>query len=701
MAWPQLENAEALVRNARHNGRFGGVRLPIVTVVSGFLWQLSSPVVALIWFVAMLLVERAATLLRERLSKGAMQYALAHLMSLTAMSALWVCFGLLLWRSDTELGRTAATIGLLTTALYGALGGQKDWRAGAILTTPPLIALFALVSWHAWSHWSVFEALVSTLATFGACVSVLAAARALNQSDATLARANRSLEQISARLADSMDLLEETSSLAEVGGWRLDLRTNQLEWTAQTRQIHEVDERFVPTLENALDFYTAESRPKFEAAVALAGETGQAWDMELQIRTARGNERWVRAVGRATIVDGVAINLHGVFADITSRVQLEEGLRQAQRLESVGRLAGGIAHDFNNVLTAVLNSADLLQTTKQDDPRYNKLVDTILKATERASSLTRGLLAFSRQQLLTPRPTDLNKAIAEAANLVSALIPSDIRLMLDFHSSEVTALLDPNQLNSALINLAVNAKDAMPAGGILRLSTKVESRAGAEFGVITVSDTGAGIDPAHLSQVFEPFFTTKSGDGGTGLGLSMVHGFVTQSGGEVAVQSSPGAGTTFTLTFPLMREHKEAPASSKPVGGKNGASVGLSILLVDDDELIRDALALSLRDKGHIVVTAPDGPRALQLYDEGVFDVVIADVVLTAQMSGPQLAEVLQERNPRLNTVLVSGYTHDKLTGTGRLAPGVSFLQKPFSIDALTAHLASLQVGSQASRATG
>lgn len=168
MAWPQLENAEALVRNARHNARFGGVRLPIVTVVSGFLWQLSSPLVALIWFAAMLLVERVATLLRERLSKGAMQYALAHLMSLAAMSALWVCFGLLLWRSDTELGRIAATIGLLTTALYGALGGQKDWRAGAILTTPPLIALFALVSWHAWSHWPVFEALVSTLATFGA-----------------------------------------------------------------------------------------------------------------------------------------------------------------------------------------------------------------------------------------------------------------------------------------------------------------------------------------------------------------------------------------------------------------------------------------------------------------------------------------------------------------------------------------------------
>ncbi|MBK8544796.1 MAG: response regulator [Caulobacteraceae bacterium] len=467
------------------------------------------------------------------------------------------------------------------------------------------------------------------------------------------------------------------------------------DWTAQTRQIHDVDESFTPTLEAALGFYTPDSRSRIEKAFAEGAEKDGGWDLELQIRSARGVDKWVRANGRATIVDGAPTEVLGAIADISQRVRLEEGLRQAQKLEAIGRLAGGVAHDFNNVLTAIVNSADLLHSARNDDERRATLVAIILKAAERATGLTRNLLAFSRQQVLTPKPTDLNTAITEAAELLAALIPSDICVVVECHNDEVLALLDPTQLCSALVNLAVNARDAMPRGGTLRLRATIRNEVAADFAVIIVADTGAGIDPAVATNIFDPFFTTKSGDGGTGLGLAMVHGFVTQSGGSISVDSAPGIGTTFALSFPLLAERQDIAASrsEEPVAPQPLA--GARILLVDDDELVRDALAISLCDEGYSVVTAADGPQALQLYEDGTeFDLVVADVVLTTAMSGPLLAQMLLERNPSLKTVLVSGYTRDKLTETGRLPAGVSFLQKPFAMETLASHMAELKIGS-------
>lgn len=688
MAWPTLDNSEALQENARHNARFSAVRLPLIIIVSGFLWQLNTPAVAIAWTAVMLVVEGFATYVRGRLIVGQLEFGLLHVLTLAVMSGLWACLGLLLWQSDTELGRIAATIGLLTTALYGALGGQKDLRPAAILMVPPLLTLFLLASWHAFTHWPVVAAFLSSLGTLAACASVLVCAWALNRSDTTLDRANRELAQLAERLADNTALLEETSAIARVGGWRLDLTTGKLTWTTQTRRIHEVDDAFQPTLESALGFYAPPSRPIIEKAVAAATQNGDGWDLELQIRTARGVDKWVRANGRATLVDGIPVTLHGVFADISERVTLEEGLRQAQRLESVGRLAGGVAHDFNNVLTAIGNSAQLLRSANQVDARHAQLVANILTAAERAAGLTRNLLTFSRQQPLAPRLTDLNVAITEVAGLLTALIPTDIQVTLDPSPGKIFALLDPAQLSSALINLALNANDAMSGGGVLRLSTGTKSNSG----VITVSDSGRGIDPSIASRIFDPFFTTKRESGGTGLGLAMVHGFVTQSGGSISVDSTLGVGTTFTLSFPLVADQLETTPQKQNTAAPS-VLAGARILLVDDDDLVRDALAMSLLDAGYCVVTAVDGPRALQVYGEGTgFDLVIADVVLTPAMSGPQLSEALRAKNASLKIVLVSGYTQDKLTDTGRLPPGVSFLQKPFSIETLAAHLAELSI---------
>jgi two-component system, cell cycle sensor histidine kinase and response regulator CckA len=696
MAWPKLDNTDALARNARHNARFSAVRLPLVIIVSGFLWQLVAPAVALTWAAAMLIAERVATYVRGRLARGEAEFAFPHLLTLALMSAIWVCFGLLLWRSDTELGRLAATIGLLSTALYGALGGQKDLRPATIVALPALCTLFVLFVWHAWTHWPPLEAVISTLATLGACASVMICAWALNQSDTTLERANRELEQAASQLAHNADLLEEMSAMAQAGGWRLDLKTGKLDWTAQTKRIHDVADSYTPTLEDALAFYTPDSRTRIQKAVEDAIESGIGWDLELQIRSARGVVKWVHANGKATIVDGAPIELLGAFGDISQRVHLEEELRQAQKLEAIGRLAGGIAHDFNNVLSAILNAANLLQNATPDDARSAQLVAIILKATERASDLTSNLLAFSRQQVLAPKPTNLNTAITEAAALLAVLMPSDISIVVERHTEDVLALLDPGQLSSALVNLAINAKDAMPEGGALRMRASVRRDQGADFGVIAIADTGTGIDPTIQSNIFDPFFTTKSADGGTGLGLAMVHGFVTQSGGNISVDSPAGAGTTFTLCFPLLAGRSETAAPANAGAPGTSPLAGARVLLVDDDELVRAALALALRDEGCSVVEAMDGPEALRLYGDGSdFDLVVADVVLTSAMSGPQLTQALMAQNPSSRAVLISGYARDKLTESGRLPAGVSFLQKPFSTQKLASHLADLKVSSQ------
>ncbi|WP_395644810.1 ATP-binding protein [Terricaulis sp.] len=692
----QLHDVDALISSARHNARFSAVRLPIIIIVGAFLWQLSSPIIAIAWTVVILLVERVATFARGRLIQEQASFAALHLITLAAMSVLWVLLGVLLWASNTEVGRMAAIIALLTTALYGVLAGQQDLRVAATLTLRPLAALFLLVGWHAWVQWPAVQALIGTLALLASCASVIVCAIALNRSGAGADRSKRELEKLTGELSENMALLEETSTMADVGGWRLDLRSGDLRWTAGIKRILDVGPSFRPSIEAGLRFYVPGSREQLERAVEAAAKSGKGWDLELEICSARGVRKWVRTTGRATRVEGAIVCLIGAVVDISHRVRIESSLRQAQRLESVGRLAGGVAHDFNNVLTAIVNSASLLQAMPREDARHGMLVETILKAAERANGLTRNLLAFSRQQVLAPEPTDLNDAITEASELLALLLPKDIRLVTERHAYPVLVSVDPHQLSSALVNLAVNARDSMPQGGTLRLSC-AERRSEGAWGVVTVADTGVGIAPAVAAHIFDPFFTTKGAQGGTGLGLAMVHGFATQSGGDVSVESAVGAGTTFTLRFPLLHgQQRDAPASRKlkPAPAAQTPQ-SARVLLVDDDELVRDALALSLRDKGYNVVTAADGPSAVSLYgDGGEFDLVVTDVVLTAEMPGPQLVQTLRARNSALKTILVSGYTQDKLTETGRLAPGVSFLSKPFSVETLIAHMATLQIRS-------
>lgn len=673
-----LARPQSLIRSAQYNARFGWVRLPTIVVVAALLGAVHGWMIAALWTAAMVMCERVSTGFRTRLITGDAGAALAHLASLGCMSALWVAWGVLLWNSNAEVGRLAAVIGLLTTALYGAISGLKDFRVAAILSVPPLMALIVLVALYGATHWNEPLAIISTLATLGAGVSIFVCARAMHQSNAALEESNSELARTSAALTASNRFLEEMSTIARTGGWWFDLHTRKLEWTSATKQIFGVAPDFNPDLFNIREFCIGGTLETLETATRLAFERNQDYDIEIQIRTPAGEEKWVRVNGKVLFEDGRANVIMGASTDITERVRLEQKLRQAQKLEAVGLLTGGIAHDFNNTLTAILSSANALKSSP--DPRTVSLASTIERAAERGGDLTRKLMAFSGQQVLCANTVSLNDVVRDTMELATPGLRSDLSLKLVLCDEPLLASLDGSQLTHALLNLAINAADAMPTGGDLTLRTG-RSPDGRVF--VEVADSGAGIPEAILDKIFDPFFTTKPVGLGSGLGLSMVHGFVSQSGGRIDVETAEGAGTTFRLSFPAAESGvpvQEAIAPPKDVRSDD-TFLNRTVLVVDDDPLVRDSIALSLRDRGCTVVVAEDGPSALEKAGGLQLHLAVVDVVLTKDMSGPQLAAALRVDHPATPVLLTSGYVQGTPLPEGDL--GVQFLQKPFSADAL------------------
>lgn len=671
----EISNLQALVRNAQHNARFAWVRLPVIAIVAGFVWRLCGAEIALTWLSVMLLTERISAYCRTRLSLGDAKFAYPHLISLAVMSGLWVCFGVLVWSSDTELGRIAACIGLLTTALYGALSGQKDPRPATILAAPALIALFVLVSHHAWTTWAPVEALVSSLATFGAGASIFFCTRALNLADAAHERAMQQLQR-------NALLLEETSSVAEVGGWRYDLKAGTLEWTEQALRILGVNHGQAFCANDAFALLTPASQQIVLTAIAEPATPPEGWDVELEITTPAGARKWLRATAKTTGQDERAEALIGSVADITRRKQLETDLHHAQKLESIGRLTGGLAHDFNNILTAIVNATDSLE--RSNEKRVLEAAHVINKASERASELTGKLLAFSRQQVLHPVTIDINAALSDMRSLISSALRRGVVLELDLAPAPLLTTLDSGQLTNAVLNLALNASDAMPDGGRIILSTRGEG----DWVVLDVADTGIGMSTTHVARIFEPFFTTKPAGVGTGLGLAMVHGFITQSGGAVSVTSAPNKGSVFSLRFPRAPADAALAAVQTQPSFEDQSGAGGRVLLVDDDNLVREALTVALRARGFDVVAAQSGAEALSLFKPGAHDFAVVDVVLGQGLSGGDLIEQLRARDGALRALLVSGYTFNC-----DLPQGVDFLAKPFSVDALAARLHAMARG--------
>ncbi len=379
--------------------------------------------------------------------------------------------------------------------------------------------------------------------------------------------------------------------------------------------------------------------------------------------------------------------------DVTREREMESQLRQAQKMEAVGRLAGGVAHDFNNLLTAISGYSDLLLVRLSAHDPVRREVEEIRKASDRAASLTRQLLAFSRRQVLQPRVLDLNAVVADMNSMVRRLIGEDIDLVVVPGAGLWRVKADPGQIEQVIVNLAVNARDAMPGGGRLTIDTSnAEVAAPSDaarlslppgpYAVLTVADTGEGMTAETISHIFEPFFTTKEAGKGTGLGLATVYGIVAQSGGAIDVASAPGRGTSFRVYLPRVEAEAEPPAPV--VRGAEDHRGTETILLVEDEDAVRTLVLTILKRKGYAVLTARNGGEALLVCERhsGRIELMVTDVVMPG-MGGPDLARRLSPLRPGMKTLYMSGYTDDEIVHPGDLEPGTHYIQKPFTPDAL------------------
>jgi PAS domain S-box-containing protein len=420
---------------------------------------------------------------------------------------------------------------------------------------------------------------------------------------------------------------------------------------------------------------------------------GQAVD-ELRFRHRDGTWHWIRCELRLLRDPaGQPLEVVGSWSDITARKVLEAQFHQAQKMEAFGQLAGGVAHDFNNMLTIINGYSDLLlQRLAPGDPSRD-LAAEIHKAGERSASLTRQLLAFSRQQILAPRLLDLNAVITDTEKMLHRLIGEDVRIVTTLEPSLWAVWADPGQIDQVLINLAVNARDAMPLGGRLTIETQnveldetyVRTHADARAGRhvrLSVTDTGTGIAPELMGKIFEPFFTTKGVGKGTGLGLATVYGIVRQSGGHIGVYSEVGIGTSFKVYLPWA-EHAIPEANIRPVPPAAERRTE-TVLLAEDEEEVRAFIHHVLTECGYTVLTAADGNEAVALADRhvGPIHLLITDVVMPGT-GGRAVAERLAERHAGMQVLFVSGYTDDSVIRHGVLPEGASFLQKPFTSVAL------------------
>ncbi|HEU5171269.1 MAG TPA: PAS domain S-box protein, partial [Gemmatimonadales bacterium] len=438
-------------------------------------------------------------------------------------------------------------------------------------------------------------------------------------------------------------------------------------------------------------------------------ERGLGHNFEYRFATADGRYLWLRDIVSVVVEDGRPVRLRGIMVDVTAakaaeqeRRLLEAQLHQAQRMEAIGRLAGGVAHDFNNLLTAIFGGLELaLEAVPENSPARGDLAD-VRQAATRAAALTRQLLAFGRRQVLQPRALSLNAVIADAETLWRRLVGERIVIETVLDPRLGAVRVDVGQIEQVLLNLVVNARDAMPAGGTITVETReveVDARLAAQcagitpgrYVAVTVRDTGQGMDAATRVRIFEPFFTTKGVGQGTGLGLAVVHGIVTQSGGAVRVDSAPGQGAAFAVLLPRVEGEGAAadePAAESVPRGRE------TILLVEDEDTVRNATRRILERHGYRVLEARDGADALVVWRESGphIDLVITDVQMP-ELGGGELAAVLRRDRPELPVVFTSGYASDEVAALELRDGRTTFLPKPFEFGGLVRAVQSVLAG--------
>jgi len=503
------------------------------------------------------------------------------------------------------------------------------------------------------------------------------------------------LKQAKEALGESEARLERAQEIAGIGSWELDIGSERYLWSKEMYRIRGVaPETFDPNVDNVPALVHPDDRElmqrmRFEL---MAGHDVDARDARI-IRP-DGEVRMLRVEGRAVRdPDGTIRRLAGTMQDITERRLIERQLSQAQKMEAIGNLTGGMAHDFNNGLGVIIGNLDLLERMVEPDGTAAEVCTEAREAAVRCAELIRGLLAFARRQPLQPRETDVNTLVKDTARLLGRTLGEDIAVNLTLNGTLWPALADAAQLEAALVNLAMNARDAMPKGGQLRIATRnaqldadyaalhPEATPG-DYVLIEVSDTGTGIAPEIVGRIFEPFFTTKEIGKGSGLGLAMVFGFAKQSGGNLDVYSEPGLGTTFRIYLP--RAQASDPAEEAASGRRPAVGGDETVLLVEDNPQLRKVAARQLSELGYRVLEAENAEAALRIVSTGdPIDLLFTDVVMPGTIDGVELARLVGRLQPRPEILLASGFPAGRVPGQPPGSPGFPMLGKPYNLDDL------------------
>jgi len=502
----------------------------------------------------------------------------------------------------------------------------------------------------------------------------------------------------------TLETLERTETIARIGGWEYEIESDTMTWTSGMYRIYEIepgdeyakDTFYRQILENA----DLEYQRKFEAAIAH----GTPYELLTETATARGRKIWLSSRGTPVIEDGKVVKIVGHAQDITDQKETEARLRAAQKMEAIGQLTGGIAHDFNNLLTVLVSNLELIRDEPEVTPFMSARIAAAMRATDRGAHLTKHLLAFGRNQSLAPRRVDLRDVATRTAGLLKRTLPSHISIGVEAPASAVFADVDESQLENALVNLGLNARDAMPKGGDLTLKIYAIALAASDiadgekipagnYAVIEVKDTGCGMTEAVKTRAFDPFFTTKPFGQATGLGLSMVYGFARQSGGFVQLETAPGRGASFALHFPLVGA-EGLITQAAPVGEASPAAPR-NVLLVEDMPDVREAISAQLHGLGFNVTTAHDGPSALNTLERmAKVDILITDLGLPGFLNGDKLADEIERRRPGIKILTMSGYGRAHLGDTtDHDEARRPYLRKPFSRNDLRKALDEIIVG--------
>ncbi len=523
---------------------------------------------------------------------------------------------------------------------------------------------------------------------------------------------------------------------AIIGTWAWDLQTDRFtidEAFARAFGLDPALGREGLSFAQVVETVHPDDRAGLVASIAKAVERGGAYAHQYRVRRADGQYYWLEANGRVDRgPDGVPLSFPGVLIDVEERraiseerdraaaalralnetleqritartaelMRAEEQLRQSQKMEAVGQLTGGLAHDFNNLLAGISGSLELMQT-RMNQGRLTELdryMAAAQGAAKRAAALTHRLLAFSRRQTLDPRPTDMNRLIAGMEELIRRTVGPAIDLDVEAAEGLWTTLVDPPQLENALLNLCINARDAMPDGGRLTIDTCnrwLDRRAAGErdlspgqYVSLCVSDTGTGMTADVIAKAFDPFFTTKPIGQGTGLGLSMIYGFARQSGGQVRIHSVPGEGSRVCLYLPRLFGEAEVAEAAPELADAPRARDGETVLVVDDEPTVRMLVTEVLGELGYAAIEAADGPSGLKvLQSDARIDLLVTDVGLPGGMNGRQMADAARVVRPGLKVLFITGYAENAAVGNGQLAPGMEVLTKPFAMEALASRI--------------